>query len=271
MNFIDISWKQFKDQVEKQILIDKKYIYRGQSNSIWNLKTTLHRTEQFKTPEDIEFYFDHIIPYAHETVATWEGRARNLNNNLELAQFVAYLRHNGFPTPLLDWTYSPFIAAFFAFDEINHYSPQNDYVCIYCFDLANWVKTFKQSYDYRDKNTHVSALQPSSIGNPKQLLQQGVFLYTNLENIESHIEVNEKKFSQKFLYKYRISCTERPQVMRELGLMNITPIQLFPSLESVCKKVATDVSLLFPRGKTKSEINTKNMIYELLKLRNTKK
>lgn len=37
--------------------------------------------------------------------------------------------------------------------------------------------------------------------------------------------------------------------------MNITHMQLFPSVESVCRKVATDVSLMFPMGKTRSEIS----------------
>jgi len=268
MEYIDLTWRQFKEEVCKQISIDKKYIYRGQSNSNWKLETTLHRTRQFRTPKDIEFYFDHIIPYVHEVVATWDGIIRDLNNNYELAQFVAYLRHHSFPTPLLDWTYSPFIAAFFAFDEIDHYSPQHENVCIYCFDQASWVNTFKQSYDYRDKNIHVSSLQPTSIGNPKQLLQQGVFLYTNLEDIESHIRHNEKH--NKYLYKYKLSCRERPQIMRELRLMNITRMQLFPSLESVCKKVATDISLLFPMGKTKSEIG-KEKLHNLIAALETKK
>src|SRR5205085_1893422 len=30
-------------------------------------------------------------------------------------EYMAYLRHHGFPSPLLDWSQSPYVAAFFAF------------------------------------------------------------------------------------------------------------------------------------------------------------
>lgn len=36
---------------------------------------------------------------------------------VELYRYMAYLRHAGFPSPLLDWSQSPFVAAFFAFRD----------------------------------------------------------------------------------------------------------------------------------------------------------
>lgn len=259
MNFIDRTWSAFVDEVKTQIIQDRRFIYRGHANSAWKLRTSLHRTGQWKTPEDIASYITQIVPLAHESVAAWEGVKRNLADPFEMAQFLAYLQHNGFPTPLLDWTYSPYIAGFFAFEGINHYEPEYDHISIYCFDKELWLRSYTQSYDYNDKNLHVSILEPSCVGNPKLMLQQGLFMYTNLDDIEGHIEHNQQGKPEPFLRKYRIHCREQALALRELRLMNITRMQLFPSVESVCRKVATDVSLLFPMGKTRSEITNEQL------------
>ncbi len=255
MEFSDCTWGQFKEVVTAQIQSgDKRFIYRGQSDSTWKLKTGIHRTGQWRTPEDIRLYVEKVVPIAHQSIAAWEGRTRDLRDPLELAQFIAYLQHNGFPTPLLDWTFSPYIAAYFAFEGVNHFEPQCNHVCIYAFDAQRWGNTFAQSNDYTDPDMHVSVLEPSFVGNPKQMLQQGIFLYTNFEDVESHIEANQDD-REPFLYKYRLSCRERVAVLRELRLMNITAMHLSPCLESVCKKVATDISLCFPVGKSRADLN----------------
>jgi len=264
MDFIDLNWEEFKKNINTQIHENKKYIYRGQPNSE-KLKTTLHRTGQFKTPDDIELYFEKIIPYAYNSIVCYDNIKRDLKNEYELAEFVAYLRHNGFPTPLIDFTYSPYIAAFFAFNEINHFSPQCDHVIIYCFDREAWLTKYKQNYNYSDKNLHVSVLEPASLNNPKQLIQQSLYLYTNLEDIEAHIEIQNSDETAPFLKKYRLAIKERPKIINELALMNITPIQLFPSIESVCKKISTDISLLLPMGKTATQIAS-DTLQDLLKL-----
>jgi FRG domain len=244
-----ISWDDYKKQASNDIALKGALIYRGQKNVNWNLSTTIHRTAIVKNPHDLKFYADVHLKNVHSAIEAWVGRTWNLNNSTELAEFLAYLQHNGFPTPLLDWTLSPYIAAYFAFEGINHFSPQKENVAIYAFDRFAWNDKVKQSYTFDNYADNVSLLYPRIFGNHKLAVQQGCFMFSNVTNIEEHIKSHEVG-DQKFLTKYEIDIRERPKIMRELSLMGISAIQLMPSVESVCKKALEDIIGLVPLEKS---------------------
>ncbi len=243
-----ISWDDYKKQASVDIDLNGSLIYRGQKNINWNLCTTIHRTAIVKSPQDLKYYADVHLHRVQAAIEAWVGRTWNLNNNIELAEFLAYLQHNGFPTPLLDWTFSPYVAAYFAFEGINHFRPQTENVAIYAFNQRAWSKAFTQIYNFENYDQHISALFPRVFGNHKLAVQQGCFTFSNVNNIEEHIKLNETD-TNKFLTKYELDIQERPKIMKELSLMGITAIQLMPSVESVCKKAIEDIIGLVPLEK----------------------
>ena len=228
-----------------QISSNGAYIYRGQANSSWPLRSSLYRTDVVTNHSDLLGYFNTMLPQAQEQVEAWSGLTWDLSNDISQANFLAYLQHNGFPTPLLDFTLSPYIAAYFAFLEINHFNPQASEVAIFSFNQSDWCKKYKQIYDIADSSFHATVLRPTIIGNHKLAIQQGLFLWSNVNNIEKHINTCEQK-SDQFLTKYVIDVHERPVIIKELSLMGISAIQLAPSIESVCKKALEDIIGLIP-------------------------
>jgi hypothetical protein len=240
-----VTWSRYKEIASQHLEADGVFIYRGQRLTSWGLKSTVHRTALVRTIPDLKGYVDHMLPLVHDALESWLGRSWNLQDTYGLAEFLAFLQHSGFPTPLLDWTSSPYIAAYFAFEGVNHFDPQSEDVAVFAFDKNSWSGTYKQIYDVADFTPHVSVLAPRSVGNRKLAIQQGLFTWSNVVDIEEHIRLNEKNGTS-FLQKYEFDVRERPKVMRELSLMGISAIQLLPSVEAVCKKALEDLIGLHP-------------------------
>jgi hypothetical protein len=110
---------------------EPRILWRGQADSEWPLKTTLERTVQ--RPYTVQDYMRGVdkcspeiesltgrqweLPTWPEIVEELVDVGRNWRPHLPHYELLVYLRQHGFPSPLLDWTTSPYIAAYFAFEE----------------------------------------------------------------------------------------------------------------------------------------------------------
>lgn len=245
-----INWKKFKEIASEDVEADGAYVYRGQCDATWSLISSLFRTDIVTDPSNIIGYVNYILPKVQEPVEAWSCQSWNLTDYHGLAEFIAFLQHNGFPTPLLDFTVSPYIAAYFAFKGVNHFDPKSENVSIYRFNRNLWGDKFPDKTDIADTNPKVSFMMPYIRGNNKMAIQQGVFLYSNIAYIEGYIR-SQEEFEDQYLSKYTLDVTERPLVIKELSLMGISAVQLNPSIESVCKKALEDIIGLIPMRKPK--------------------
>jgi len=210
---MEISWNRYKEIVSEQIGSGNNLIYRGQRDSSWRLISTLRRTPLINSIAEHKKYLTEFIPAVKNRIMAWDSRRIwDLSKSEDAAEFLAYLQHNGFPTPLLDWTFSPYIAAYFAFESLDHFYPQSDKVAIFSFDQKLWSRIYKQVLDINHDQEHVSILQPSSFGNHKLSVQQGIFTYSNVYDIQTHIELHEKHKAfkgEKCLVKYTLDKKEK--------------------------------------------------------------
>ncbi len=147
------NWDEFEAELQKLFayrkdLINKggsrvsDFLFRGQANICWHLKTTLERyigeekynildyyRKMIKIKSQIETFTDrHWDIPSLEQYNEWLNKDECLLLRLPGYDFMIYLRHHGFPSPLLDWTRSPYIASYFAFQNAEE---KNEYVSIY--------------------------------------------------------------------------------------------------------------------------------------------
>lgn len=106
------TWQKFKEHVSKFSF--RNNIFRGQSQP-FPLQTTFHRTNR----KVLSSYLEKDVQELHRSITGKIDHLFDLTKPVELGAFLNLAQHHGFPTPLLDWTYSPFVAAWFAFSTIS--------------------------------------------------------------------------------------------------------------------------------------------------------
>jgi len=261
------TWDEFKLEISeliekyREIEMDETFsfpgtiYFRGQSNSDWLLESTLYR-KVGKIPVNRYFYMIRSVSNEIRSYSepSWQipspdeifetGKSFDEFNFPDLTQkqysYMVYLRHFGFPSPLLDWSKSPFIAAFFAFLDVGKEQDTTS-VLVHIDQIkpskANWVGS-----------PMLIALGPNIYTHKRHWLQQAVYTVgyqydKKLDKLlfSSHEDVYRgKDKDQDILYEFILPVSERGTVLDELMKYNINPFTLFQTEDSLVQKVALE-------------------------------
>lgn len=225
-----MSWTEFKGHISS---ISKfNFLFRGQQKP-WSLCTSFHRRGRYRmgafTTKDVK--------QLHQRLSAITSHFFDLNVPEQNGAFFNLLQHHGYPTPLLDWSHSPYVAAFFAFRDRPIGYSGDEYVRVYIFNNREWQKRFPQIQNLDPPFPHLSVMEFIAIDNPRLVPQQAVTTVTNLHDIEAYILEKEMETGATFLEAIDIPACERELAMRDLRFMGITAGSMFPSIDGVCEEL----------------------------------
>jgi FRG domain len=255
------SWEEFQRYAEELEGPNRKpwdeVWFRGQSKACWSLSTTLERRSKQSRAVDYLGRIAEVQPAVETFTNTqfsmpdqselekscreYDGFEDKLRN---CATYLAHLRHGGFPSPLLDWTSSLYVAAYFAFRGATH----DGDVAIYAY--REWAKQMKLR---GSSDPQIVSFGPNFKTHKRHFRQQSRYTAcVQFHNGQWHFRPHDTvfgqtdRFGQDLLWKVKIPAKERLKVLRFCYKVNLNEFTLFDSEEGLLEMQAMRVFDLRP-------------------------
>lgn len=238
------SWREFHDAVQNHLAHEPAFIYRGQADAAWPIKSSLDRLEE-----------QHAARQKCGEHTSQSGRCSLASREVHLAAFRqsllgrpgispppsdenelwALAQHHGLATPMLDWSLSPYVALFFAFEDR---SDSQDRLVVAISSSAICAKD-------SPNNPAPKPYMPQSEASYR-LLAQGSLLIRMPRGAEleeyvlSHFaaeSAEDASHAKPVMIKIAIPNREREGCLKMLNKMNINRMTLFPDADGAARYV----------------------------------
>jgi len=242
---------------EGSVITADKVIFRGHSDQSWKLWSKLERSlVMYATGQDgatqilaareakgLEWY----DRYCNEILEKFRRFSHGMPGaypRMPDDELWALGRHHGLLTPLLDWTESPYVAAYFAFDKhrgeyergskVLRVPPEGPGVSV-------WGLRFWEDLHAPQEFDVIDVVPTTAV---RQRAQRGLF--TRLRS-EKHQDIERYLRSRGLahcLEVYQIPSAAAIDALRDFDLMNLTPATLFPDLNGAAEQANFDMASL---------------------------
>lgn len=224
------SWEDFKARFNSVLFGAEpfrrgRYLFRGHANADWRLETTFDR--MFAELKGNRFKI------AREMVAEFKRELEGLDVPAELRAHenavLAFGQHYGLPTRLLDWTESPYVAAFFAFNSSLLWGITEDK------HVALWVLD-PQDPIWQPENG-VEIVDVPIIANKRIRNQSGKFTLLKTPSTTLEQFVSDNQVDGTPLRKFLVPASDAPRAIADLDAMGIHHGTVYPDYEGAAQMV----------------------------------
>jgi hypothetical protein len=263
------SWSEFKSKIDSFRL---EWIYRGQANSSWGLASSLERSSLLEIDGDIEIALIAEYRKAIQSFFDFSGTPKTI------LEWLSLLQHYGTPTRLIDFTESPYVAAYFAFQDEE--SEKSESVAIWCVNRIRFYQAalyylneqlkitieraesveylfnescFEKLFLQSQNGVTINCVMPFDLANAnqRQLLQQSIFVVAMNPQKKFGDQLSFLDYQAKpIMTMLTIPSKERKVALRDLIKMNITHATLFPGIDGFARSLNLKYFTLATIGET---------------------
>ena len=209
---------------------NEKWIFRGQSNSKWELNPRAGRLRYSVTTKTAGQPGSELSGDL-ERFEEWRRLAKKVFHELPPNNFdcLAFAQHYGLVTRLLDWTKDPLVALFFAVQDARFRQPTDGVV--YAHKPIFVIRQRDSKFSTPELGWHYCVLEPEVL-NPRVIAQKGLFTYhknpwadfrnSARNDVLKHVIIDHSI--------KKLICEQ----LREAGYSKKT---MFPDIETISKEV----------------------------------